>query len=155
MDSNIIVALINALVIIIIIVAFIIFTIKVIVPILNRKLDIKDKEIKNKKYELFTTIDPDKIDEALNKYFETYINRYITYKFIANKSIYIKQEEVENMVRDVTKLIYINISELYIFYINMIGSINGDDERLLEFIHTRVKNISVETVSAYNRANIS
>lgn len=154
MDSNIVSTLIIGIVSLLITAALLITFIKAVLPVINKRLDIKDKEVKNKKYELFINIDPDKIDEALNKYFETYINRYITYKFIANKSIYIKQEQVETMVRDVTKLIYINISELYIFYINMIGSVNGDDERLLEFIHTRVKNIAVETVSAYNRASI-
>ena len=52
-------------------------------PYLDKKNEIKDKEVKNKKYELFKDIDTDIIKQALDAYFEGYVNRYITYKFLS------------------------------------------------------------------------
>ena len=89
-------------------------------PYLNKKNEIREKEIKNKKYELFKDLDIDIMKQSLDQYFEGYVNRYITYKFLAKKNMYINSEEVEKMVNDLTKLIYLQISELYIFYITMI-----------------------------------
>ena len=129
--------------------AIIYITLAKVFPYLNTKNEIRDKEVKNKKYELFKTIDTEILKQSVDKYFETYINRYITYKFIAKKVMYINSEEVEKMVNDITKLIYIQISELYIFYISMIQSISTDED-LLQFIHTKVENICIETVSNYN-----
>ena len=123
-------------------------------PYLDKKNDIKEKQIKNEKYELFKTIDPEIMRESLDKYFQSYVNRYITYKFIAKKEMYIKSEEAETMVRDLTKLIYMQISELYVFYINMTQSISTDED-LVSYIHAKVENVCIEAVSNYNGSMIN
>ena len=86
-------------------------------------------------------------------YFEKYINRYITYKCVSKKIIYIKQEDVDEMVRDLTKFISLDISELYTYYISLITDID-DEESLVKYIHSRVMNISVEAVLSFNNSNI-
>ena len=118
-------------------------------PYLDKKNEIRDKEIKNKKYELFKDIDTDIIKQTLDAYFEGYVNRYITYKFLSKKEMYIKSEEAEKMVNDITKLICIQISELYVFYITMLYSIN-DDEDLVQYIHNKVENTCIEAITNYN-----
>lgn len=134
--------------------SFIYLFIKYIMPYLNKKNENKEKEIKNKKYELFKDLDPDIMKESIDKYFKSEVNRYIAYKFIANKSMYIKTDEINEMIKDVTKLIYIEISELYVFYIKMTRSIDSDDD-LLEYIHNRVQNICIEAVSNFNSTMIN
>lgn len=134
--------------------SFIYLFIKYIMPYLNKKNENKEKEIKNKKYELFKDLDPDIMKESIDKYFKSEANRYIAYKFIANKSMYIKTDEINEMIKDVTKLIYIEISELYVFYIKMTRSIDNDDD-LLEYIHNRVQNICIEAVSNFNSTMIN
>lgn len=134
--------------------SFIYLFIKYIMPYLNKKNENKEKEIKNKKYELFKDLDPDIMKESIDKYFKSEVNRYIAYKFIANKSMYIKTDEINEMIKDVTKLIYIEISELYVFYIKMTRSIDNDDD-LLEYIHNRVQNICIEAVSNFNSTMIN
>ncbi len=124
---------------------------KKVLPYLNKKNELKEKEIKNKKYELFKTIDTEVMNKLLDDYFDQFINRYIAYKFVAKKQLYIKSEEIETMVKDLTKLIYIQISELYIFYISMTQSISNDDD-LLEYIHTKVQNMCIESTMNYNSA---
>ena len=121
------------------------------IPYLNRKNEILEKDVKNKKYQLFKDIDVEVVKTYIDSYFESYINRYITYKFLSKKIMYINSEEVETMISDTTKLIYIQISELYIFYINMIQSIKNDED-LLSFIHNKVENITVEIVTNYNNS---
>lgn len=134
--------------------SFIYLFIKYIMPYLNKKNENKEKEIKNKKYELFKDLDPDIMKESIDKYFKSEVNRYIAYKFIANKSMYIKTDEINEMIKDVTKLIYIEISELYVFYIKMTRSIDNDDD-LLEYIHNRIQNICIEAVSNFNSTMIN
>jgi hypothetical protein len=121
---------------------------------LTRKNELKDKEIKNKKYELFANISTEQVQGEIDKYIERYINKYITYKFIANKIIYIKQDEIEVMIKDVSKLVYLEISELYIFYIKLIININDNDD-LLKYIHSRVTTIAIDITASFNSSNIS
>lgn len=122
-----------------------------IVPYLNTKNEIREKEVKNKKYELFMNISPELMQQSLDSYFELYVNRYITYKFLSKKEMYIKQDEVDKMIKDLTKLIYIEISELYVFYISIIYSIENDDS-LLKYIKNKVENTCIDAVSSYNRS---
>lgn len=121
------------------------------IPYLNRKNEILEKDVKNKKYQLFKDIDVEVVKTYIDSYFESYINRYITYKFLSKKEMYIKQDEVDKMIKDLTKLIYIEISELYVFYISIIYSIENDDS-LLKYIKNKVENTCIDAVSSYNRS---
>lgn len=124
---------------------------KQIVPYLNDKNKIREKEIKNKKYELFSNIDTEFISEKLDKYFEKSVNRYIVYKFISNKVTFIGSDDTETMINDLTKFITIDISELYVFYISMISAINTQED-LIRFIKNKVQNTTIEAVSNFNKS---
>lgn len=126
----------------------------IIKPYINEKNRIREIESKNKTYELFANIDTESVQKELDTYFERYVNRYITYKFIANKVIYIKQDDIEKMVSDTTKLIMIEISELYIYYIKLLRSIDNNED-LIQYIYSRVSTITIDTVANYNSANLS
>lgn len=126
----------------------------IIKPYMDEKNRIREIESKNKTYELFASIDPEAVQKELDTYFERYVNRYITYKFIANKVIYIKQDDIEKMVSDTTKLIMIEISELYIYYIKLLRSIDNNED-LIQYIYSRVSTITIDTVANYNSANLS
>ena len=126
----------------------------IVKPYMNEKNRIREIESKNKTYELFASIDPEAVQKELDTYFERYVNRYITYKFIANKVIYIKQDDIEKMVSDTTKLIMIEISELYIYYIKLLRAIDNNED-LIQYIYSRVSTITIDTVANYNSANLS
>ena len=126
----------------------------IVKPYMNEKNRIREIESKNKTYELFASINPEAVQKELDTYFERYVNRYITYKFIANKVIYIKQDDIEKMVSDTTKLIMIEISELYIYYIKLLRSIDNNED-LIQYIYSRVSTITIDTVANYNSANLS
>lgn len=141
---------IYALIITVLIVAYLIWaTIYITKKYLIPKNENKQMELKNQKYNLLSTLSVESINTALTEYFTDYLQKYIAYKFMARKINYINEENVELMIKDITKLIYLEISELYIFYIRMIYSIN-EDEDLLKYINSKVKEVSIDLVTNYN-----
>lgn len=121
----------------------------IIKPYLTELNRIRYMEAKNEEYRLFTDISPELITKSLDEYFEEYVKRYIVYRFVSNKIMYINKEETELMVKNITKNIALDISELYIFYIKTIHAINSDDD-LIRFINDKVKNICVEEIMQFN-----
>ena len=134
--------------------AVVVIAFLVVKPYLERVNSINEMHIINEKYALFNSIDSDSIGEKLDKYFSEYVNRYVIYKFVSKKITYIKDNEVETMISDLTKFIAVDISELYIFYIKMSTSITDQDSLLL-YIKNKVRAEVVDVVSSYNKANIS
>ena len=113
----------------------------IIKPMVDKYLDIRNKEIKNKLAEIYNTID--------TKAVRTEVDQYILYKFIANKVSYIKQQEVDDMIKDVTKSVCKEIPELYIYYIKLIYSVSTDEE-LVTFVHQKTMALVIDSVSNYN-----
>lgn len=105
-------------------------------PYLTRKNVILERNTKNKLYELYTHIDPVIIRKSLDDMIDSYIAEYYFYK-VKNKD-YLSNGDAQNMIRVVTDAIYIDLSELYLFYIKLIQSVETDED-LLKFINTRVK----------------
>lgn len=124
-----------------------------IIPYLNEKNSIRRQELKIKEYEMYSKVDINEVSNIVDNYFQKYINRYITYKFIAKKKIYVKQDEIELMVRDITKVISIQISELYVYYIKFLQNINNEED-LIKFIHSKVSELTIESVSSFNNSNL-
>ena len=125
--------------------ATIYITTKYLIP----KNENKSMELKNEKYNLFASINTESVNANITEYFTNHIQKYIAYRFMSKKINYIREDDIEIMIKDITKLIYIEISELYIFYIKMLYSINNDDD-LLKYINLKVKEISIELITNYN-----
>lgn len=122
-------------------------------PVINRLLDLKDKKIKISKYELYNKVNIEVVNNEIDAYIQRYIDRYILYKFIANKIIYIKQEDTNAMIKDITTNIALDISDLYLYYISLVYSYDTDEE-LITFIKSKVTNATIEYVTNYNATNI-
>lgn len=116
------------------------------------KNNIKELELKNETYNLFAQISVEKVNEYINNYFEEHVKQYIAMKFVLKRQNYIKESECDILVKDLTKVIYIEISELYLFYIRMIYKINTDED-LLKFINIKVKNIAIDYIASFNSSN--
>ena len=140
--------ILSVLSILILIISFLI-----IKPYLTKLNDIRMMNAMNDKYNLFAELSVEDINNTLDNYFSVYVRRYIVYKFVSNNILYINKDDTENMIKDITKNIAIEISELYIFYIRMVYEINTDED-LLRFINNRVKNISVEEIINYNQSKM-
>lgn len=150
MNINILIICLSTIIIVGMILTY--FTVsKQIIPYLNKKNEIREKEIKNEKYRLFNDVNIEYIDEKIDKYFEKFVNRYIVYKFISNKVTFINGDDTEAMINDLTKLIVIDISELYVYYISMTTTI-GNQQDLIRYIKNKVQNTTIEAVSNFNKS---
>lgn len=138
------------IIIIVLILAYLLWaTIYITTKYLIPKNENKSMELKNEKYNLFASINTESVNANITEYFTNHIQKYIAYKFMSKKINYIREDDIEIMIKDITKLIYIEISELYIFYIKMIYSVNNDDD-LLKYINLKVKEISIDLITNYN-----
>lgn len=147
-DSLISILVIFALILISIAIASLIWR-----PVVIRSLEIKEKDQKLHKYELFNNVDLETVEALINGYITSYIRRYILYKFTANKVIYINQEDTNTLIKDVTTNIALDISDIYLYYISLLQAYDNDEE-LLMFIRTRVTNIAISEITALNAANL-
>lgn len=129
--------------------SLIIIPLVVIKPYLDKRNEINERNSITDQRKLYMDMNPNEMNETVNEYIEGYIDKYIVYKFISKKVVYINQDAIDEMVRDLTKLIVIDISELYIFYIQMTRNISNDEE-LITAIHDIIMSISVEKVSSFN-----
>ena len=120
-------------------------------PILKRYLNIRNKEVENKKMELYLDISPELMEKEVDRFIDDYVKRYIVYRFMSKKIIYINDEECEKMVKNVTENILIELSELYLFYLRTLTDI-PDDDALIRVVNTKVKNKCIEQVLDYNSA---
>ncbi|MBR6289219.1 MAG: hypothetical protein IKR19_07790 [Acholeplasmatales bacterium] len=116
-------------------------------------LEIKNKEIKNKKYELYNNVNLETVNTVIDTYIQGYVDRYVLYKFIANKVLYINQDATNEMIKDVTTNIAIDISDIMLYYISLVFAYDSDED-LIRFIRNKVTNSAIEYVTNYNNTNI-
>ena len=119
---------------------------------LDNKNDLLEKEIKNKKYEIFNSVDIVATKQIVEDMIDEYVNQYALYKFIAPNVIYVKAEQQQEMIRDVTRNIVIDLSELYIYYIKLLTEIDSKED-LVKYINTKVKVSVINFIANYNQSN--
>lgn len=121
----------------------------IIKSILDKYFDLKNKENKNELCRLYSVINPEEVRKELNDYIHQYTLIYVLYHFTVNKIEYIKQDDVDKMVKEITITINVEISELYIFYFRLLYDIQ-DDDSLTSHIHDLVKDDVMAFVKDFN-----
>ena len=145
--------IILAVVCLIAVAGFVVTAFLVVNPFLKSIAATRAIEAQNEKYKLFINISPEAMRASVDEYVDNIVSKYIVYKYVSKKETYIRETEVDNIVKDITKLITVDISELYVFYIKMIADVHND-EGLLRYINGKVRNSVVQSVSSYNSAAI-
>lgn len=123
----------------------------IVMPYFNKKNELLEKDVKNKANTFFSTIDIESVNKLITEYIQKYIDRYIVYKFISNKKLYIDEESTDTMIKDVTKNVMRDISELYVFYFKLLYSIENTED-LIRYVHDKVMIQTVDSVSSYNKS---
>ena len=116
---------------------------------LKRSLDIKDKVIETDKYRLFAQMNTDAIREEINKMIESYVSKYALYNFIYPNVNFISNEAVNTCVKEVTKSVILEMSELYVFYFKILYNIQDEDD-LLKHIKELVEDYVITYAADYN-----
>jgi hypothetical protein len=118
--------------------------------IIEKRNTIKEMELKNEQYDLFMKMDPKLADEEIDKLIDKYIDEYTINIILMSNIDYMKSEDIDKMIKTLTRDITLKLSELYIFYIKILVNISSDDD-LLRYIHKRVKNKVLLFVTEYNK----
>ena len=117
---------------------------------LIRKYNQKDFELELEKYKFFSSIDTKKIKEELDELINSYFSYYILYNYEAHQKKYIKKDEMDKGIRDITKNIVIEMSELYSFYFRMLYNIESE-EQLTSKIYEMVTDTMISYVAEFNK----
>lgn len=124
-------------------------TIYKIGKIYDKKQDIMIREQKIKESTVFSALDPKLIKDEIDNLITDYMNDYMLKNIIAEDIQYIDNNLCNDMIRIVTFNIVKDISEMYIWYIKCIYSVN-DDEKLIEIINKLVRDKALEKIIDFN-----
>ena len=116
----------------------------------DRWLDIKNKQAQTSEYDLFLNFDTEVAHNQINDLVDDYIATYVLYNFTINDKEYIGQEDAEKMIKEVTRTIVINLSDLYLFYFKMFRSIKNDEDLVLA-VRDVVKERSLTYITEANK----
>lgn len=116
---------------------------------LNYLREIKNKEIDIKKFELYSKVNLTQAEDAIDKYIENKLNKYVTQNIVAKGMDYIREEDANKMVKDLSADIVISLSDLYIYYIKLLTTINTDDD-LIKYVYDKVSDACTLFILDFN-----
>ena len=117
---------------------------------LEKRNNLKYMELENRKFELYSQIDPKSVETEIDQFIEKYMDEYILKKYIVKYIDYIKKDEIEKMIRDLDTVICLEISDLYVYYIKLLTSIKDEDD-LIRYIDRKVKEHVLGFVTQFNK----
>lgn len=118
---------------------------------LYKKYKINLKRVENEKIKLYAQLDPEAMIKEIDKFIDIHMEKYIMENILTVRVDYIKSDDSDQMVKNLTKIVYINLSDLYKFYISTITCIKNDDDYLL-YIHEKVKYKVLDFVIEFNKS---
>lgn len=116
---------------------------------LKRKNDIEENKTKNDLYRVYMDIDLAKADELIDNILKSYINRWVLVNITAEGDNYIKEAEVQELIKYTTETFIIDMSDVHLFYIKCLTTIT-DDESIVRFIRNKVKYLVLDFITDYN-----
>lgn len=119
---------------------------------LGNKEIIKNKEIDLKKMQLYSSLDPKLLNNELDEWIKKYINKYIIKNFLVHDIQFIKKDEIDEMIKNITKIAMLDMSDMYLFYVKLLINIE-DENNVLSFIYDKVSDLVLDVVTEFNKAN--
>ena len=111
--------------------------------------DIKDREVKNDLYRIYMDIDIVKVEEIIDNILKDYINKWVLINIDAKGGDYIKDAEVQELIRYVTVTFIADMSDVHLFYIKCLTAIS-DDEAIVRYVRNKVKYLVLDFITDYN-----
>ena len=111
----------------------------------------KNREAELRKIELYTLIDPFKLDDLLQRWVHTYIERYILNNFRIHNVEFINQDSVKLMMKEVSTQIVLEMSDMYLTLLKLKYNLNKDED-LIKYVYNLVADDTILSVSDYNRS---
>lgn len=116
-----------------------------------RKIECKEKELKLEELKIFSELSPEMAEKEIDALIDKYINDFVLDNIIVNNIEYMKKDNIDYMIKYITRTITVEISKLYLYYIEILVNIRNDED-LVKFIHKKVKQHVLEFVTNFNSA---
>jgi len=107
--------------------------------IMEKVLNIKKDQLELEKEKMYMTVDPDLVNKTIDDHIKAKIDKYLLDHGIIDNNGYITQETISEMIHDITKDIYLHLSDLYKTYILLVTKEVEDENTILKFIRDKVK----------------
>ena len=115
----------------------------------KRKNDIDELKTKNDLYRVYMDIDLSKTEEVIDNIIKGYINKWVLINIDAKGGDYIKDAEVEELIKYTTANFIAEMSDIHLFYIKCLTSIT-DQDSLVRYIRNKVKLLVLDFITDYN-----
>lgn len=116
----------------------------------KRKNDIREMEITNERYRLYTDIDLPRCEEAINEILKFYLDRWVLTNITINGQEYIKSDQVDELIKYIVIKFISEMSDIHLFYIKCITNID-DDESLTRWVRNKTKLIVLDFITEFNQ----
>lgn len=146
----------SSIILMIFMLAFICLLVPIVIISLNiaremrRKNDIEDRKAKNEQSRVYMDIDIIKANDIIDNILNQYINRWVLVNITSKGDNYIKDQEVDELIKDVTSNFIVNMSDVHLFYMNCLYNI-PDDDTLVATVREKVKFLVLDFITEFNR----
>ena len=120
-----------------------------IIKIIQSKIELKNKQLEQDKVKLYSTIDTKLVKQELQLLISEYTARYMTKNIMVNHVSFIKNDQVDDMVKSIVKDTILEMSDLYITYCKLLYNVNDEDD-LLKVIYYLTVDIVLDAVTKFN-----
>lgn len=111
--------------------------------------EVKDFENRTKLYNLYTDLDLVAIENTIDTVINNYINRWVLVNITTKGDNYIKDNEVEELIKYVTSTFTMEMSDVHLFYIKCLTSIDTDED-LVAYVRNKVKFLVLDYITEFN-----
>jgi hypothetical protein len=111
--------------------------------------EVKDFENRTKLYNLYTDLDLVAIENTIDTVINNYINRWVLVNITAKGDNYIKDNEVEELIKYLTSTFTMEMSDVHLFYIKCLTSIDTDED-LIAYVRNKVKFLVLDYITEFN-----
>ena len=150
MNINDVNVLVNILIKISIVVLLSIFGYKLYKFITVKIKDIAEKKIENEKINLYAKIDPKLVKQELVNLIRDYTARYMTKSIMVNHINFIKNDQIDNMIKSIVEDVILDMSDMYLTYCKLLYNVTNEDE-LLKVIYYLTVDVVLEVVTEFNK----
>ena len=117
---------------------------------MRRKNDIEDRKAKNDQSRVYMDIDIIKTNEIIDSILNQHIARWVLINITSKGDNYIKDAEVEELIKDVTSKFIIEMSDVHLFYMKCLYNI-PDDKMLVIVVREKVKYLVLDFITEFNK----
>lgn len=123
-----------------------------ITKVIQSKLDTKNKELEQDKVKLYSTIDTKLVKQELQLLIQEYTARYMTKNIMVNHVNFIKNDQIDDMVKSIVKDTVLEMSDLYLTYCKLLYNVTNEDD-LLKVVYYLTVDIVLDVVTRFNGDN--